>query len=440
LWLAVAFALSLAGPAEAKRFKRYPGDVEKEQQETPREPAQKRDTPSGPEAKQAEPGEGADKKEDEEEPGDEDSEDEPAGGLFGTFLHGRGPWRAEYIYTGETFTNMRGGIRTRDATKYLGLFDLAVTGKLDEMGLFPGGTVFLLAEDSHGRGLTEQFVGDQQVLSNIDPGRPFTQVSEYWWERKLLDGFITLRLGKQDANAEFACVDLGGDFVNSSFGLHHNIPMPAWPNPSMGAVTLFRVSEPLAFKAGVFDGAADGRTWGFSGTGVTFSIFECEATWSLGGGRLPGDFHVGMWYQSGPWDDLARPGVTRSGNHGVYLGLDQLIVKESCEEEDDQGLGLFAQYAWASEDRSDVPNYVGAGLVYKGLVPNRDDDVTGIGMASAIFSPYLADRTPETAIELFHKVQWSKFIVVEPDLQYIVSPGGTERDAFVFGLRYEVVF
>ncbi len=298
-----------------------------------------------------------------------------------------------------------------DAAKYLGLFDLAVTGKLDEMGLFPGGTVFLLAEDSHGRGLTEQFVGDQQVLSNIDPGRQFTQVSEFWWERTLLDERITVRLGKQDANAEFACVDLGGDFVNSSFGLHHNIPMPAWPNPAMGVMTLFKLAEPLTVKVGVYDGAADGRTWGLSGTGEVFSIGEIEGQWKLDQ-RLPGDFHVGMWYHSGPWEDFAAapttltvPGGERrmhrywrfggrrpqsadqpdalatgtvNGNHGVYLGAEQMLRRESEDEKDEQGLGVFVQYAWASEDRSVVPNYLGGGLVYKGLLCTRDDDVTGI--------------------------------------------------------------
>ena len=30
-----------------------------------------------------------------------------------------------------------------------------------------------------------------------------------------------------------------------------------------------------------YDGAADGRTWGFSGTGDVFSIYELEANWSL---------------------------------------------------------------------------------------------------------------------------------------------------------------
>jgi carbohydrate-selective porin OprB len=33
----------------------------------------------------------------------------------------------------------------------------------------------------------------------------------------------------------------------------------------------------------------------------------------------------------------------------------------------------------------------------------------------------------------------SPYVTIQPDLQYIASPGGQNRDAFVFGLRYEVV-
>ncbi len=44
------------------------------------------------------------------------------------------------------------------------------------------GTFFLPAQNTHGEGLTEQFVGDTQVISNIDSSENIMQVSEYWWE------------------------------------------------------------------------------------------------------------------------------------------------------------------------------------------------------------------------------------------------------------------
>ena len=379
-------------------------------------------------------------------------------GMLGYAMHGGGGLTIEYIYTGDVFSNMRGGMNTRNATEYLGLFDLAITADLDELGFFPGGTFFMLFEDDHGKGISGDHVGDFQGVDNIDGGVPFTQVTEFWWEKAILDGLVTVRLGKQDANAEFAVTNLAGDFINASFGMHPNIPMPAWPHPAMGAVTFFQLTDWLSFNVGVFDGAADGRTWGFSGTGDVFSMYELRMEWELG--NLPGEYHVGIWYHNGQFDDLSpgvaalgsnrlrRPTVMNisplgagdvySGNHGVHMGLDQLIYRESCRDDDDQGLGVFGQYGWAPQDRNEVHHYLGAGVVYKGLFRGREEDTTGIGMAHVQFSDLLNLRN-ETTIELFHKIQLTPYIILQPDLQYVASPSGQERDAVVGGLRFELL-
>lgn len=442
----LAVGLMLPSYAFAKRFKSYPGSNDNEQKDSKDKPAPLKDVPSmtdtnkseetaesGKESDENKSDEGKDK----EDNGDEESEHAP--GMFGYALHGKDWLKVEYLYSGEIFSNTHGGISTHNATKYLGLFNLAITSDLDKLDAFPGGKIFLLGENSHGQGLSEHYVGDEQLLSNIDPLRPYTQVSEFWWQKEVIKDFFSIRLGKQDANIDFAVVDLGGDFVNSSFGLHHNIPMPSWPNPAMGITTLFQLSESLQFKAGSFDGAADGRSWGFSGTGDVFSIFEVEKQWKLCGNKLPGDYHVGMWYHRGDWENVVNPNITYNNNHGVYMGLDQLIFKESDKEDDDQGLGVFGQYGWSQEDRNRVPNYIGAGLVYKGLIPNRDEDTTGIGMAKAIFSPYLEGYGAETAIELFHKVKLTRYVDIQPDIQYIAHPGGQHPDALAVGVCFKAV-
>jgi len=252
LLFAIAVALLLPGFAQAKRFKRYPKDLKKQQEAIPTS------QPASPSV--AEPAERDDYGTEPMEYEPYEAEEPP--GLLGYPLHGNGGLTIEYIYTGEVFNNARGGVNTRNATEYLGLFDLALSADLDEMCLSPGGTVFLLAESLHGRGITGRHVGDYQAVSNIDADRECFQMSEFWWERGVLDGRIAMRLGKQDANAEFGVVDLGGDFVNASFGMQPNIPMPAWPDQAMGVVTFFQLADWLNFNVGVFDGASDGRTLG----------------------------------------------------------------------------------------------------------------------------------------------------------------------------------
>lgn len=421
LVLAVLVGLMLPGFAQAKRFKRYPGDVQKKQAKpAPPSPVAE---PEGEEA--------------EEEPEVEEPEEAP--GLTGHALHGQGGVTIEYIYTGNVFNNMRGGINTQGATEYVGLLDVAMTVDLDHYCFAPGGTVFMLAESFHGTGLSGRHVGDFQAMDNIDAGRNNFQMSEYWWERGFLDDLIRVRLGKQDGSAEFSVIDLGGDFISSSFGVVPNIPMPLWPDPAASVVTFFQLTEWLDFKVGVYDGVSDGRTWGFSGSGTIFSIGELKSRWSLLCGQLPGDFHVGMWYHSDVFEDLANANITQAGNHGVYMGFDQLLWKERYDEEDDQGLGMFLQYGWAPDEINEVSDYFGAGLVYKGLVPCRDDDVTGVGLARVIFSDRLGVPSDETIIEVFYKIPLTPYITIQPDLQYISNPSGVEQDAFLAGLRFEVV-
>ena len=79
----------------------------------------------------------------------------------------------------------------------------------------------------------------------------------------------------------------------------------------------------------------------------------------------------------------------------------------------------------------------GAGVVYRGLIDGRDFDSLGFGVARALLT--LGGTGKETAVELFYKVHLSDYAMLQPDLQYIADPSGLHRDAFVAGLRFELV-
>jgi len=364
---------------------------------------------------------------------------EPAEGLLPWLPRGNDWLATEYVYTGEVFTNTRGGLDTNEATAYRGNFDLFLTADLDRLGCPLGGTFFLYAQNGHGPGISRRYVGDVQVLSNIED-RDLMQVSEYWWYREWLDGRLAVRLGKRDANEEFAAVEMGADFINSSFGLHPTIPMPTFPDPSAAAIVLFRPTDWLAFHVGVWDGDPYGGNWGFSGEGVTFSIYEMQLHYELLG-TLPGSAHAGLWYHSDRWENLAdAEAAAFDGNHGFHAEMEQMLWREQPgDEENPQGLGLFAQYAWAPQDRNEITQYLGGGLLYRGPIPGFDDDLLGIGVAHILLSGALPELSYETAIELFYKAQVSEHIALQPDVQFIANPGGNGRDSLVVGLRFEAV-
>lgn len=343
----------------------------------------------------------------------------------------------EPVYYGEVFSNTRGGLSTNDATQYQALVDLALELDFEEIGSSLPGKFFMLAQNSHGRGLTEDFTGDAQVLSNIDSGGNILRVSEYWWEFNLLDDNVTVRVGKQDVNSEFLFMDSAADFVQSSFGLTPASALPTYPDQSIGAVMLSQLTDSLQLKVGVWDALAFKRGWGFSGNDTIFVVGELEYKYALADGTLPGTLALGAGYLS----DGEIFGTPLDATHGFLVQFEQLLWREStCDNEVAQGLGAFFSYVprfFGAQvpDESIGDSYVG-GLVYRGLLPHRDEDVVGAGVAWAEL--FQGGTNHETVFECFYKAQITPRISFQPDLQYIASPSGIYRDALALGVRFQL--
>ncbi len=365
-----------------------------------------------------------------------DLEHEP-GRLFGPLLDGESGITFEPVYYGEVFTNTRGGISTRRATRYEALLDLALTADFEKLNLPVPGKFFLLGQNTHGQGLTEQFVGDAQVVSNIDSFDNIMQVSEYWWEGAFCGENVTVRLGKQDVNSEFILPESAGDFVNSSFGISPTLGVPTYPHTSAAAVVLVQLTDSLVAKVGVWDGVPDGRNWGFSGTGITLTIGELEYDYALCDGLLPGKIDGGVGYVSA---GQIGPGLDEPQSWAVHADFEQVLWRENWHDPaNEQGLAMFLQYGTSYDQvLIEFPEYFGAGMIYRGLVPGRDEDVVGVAFARSRLS--FGGTEVETVTEVFYKAAVRPGFAVQPDLQYITSPSGLYRDSLVVGMRFEAAF
>ncbi len=176
----------------------------------------------------------------------------------------------------------------------------------------------------------------------------------------------------------------------------------------------------------------------FDGKGGAVHITEISLDMNYNDHK--GNYILGYWYHSGDVDEIRGDGLERSfaGNHGLYAGVDQNIFIENKDNNDDQGLNLIGQIGVAPSDRNEIARYYCAGLVYTGLIPNRDEDSTGIGAAFADVSKRyksIDGRNVETALEVYHKVQLTPWLAIMPDMQIIFNPGGKGRNAVTFGLR-----
>lgn len=382
------------------------------------------------------------------EESDEEEEDGPSGVL--SFIpHEVGPLTGEAIYQGEWYSNTRGGLNTNHATRYRGNIDLIINGDLEELFGWEGASVFLYGGQVHGQSISLKDVGDWQILSEIDPAPlvNVTQMQEYWIRQEYLEGQLYFKLGRQDANADFGFSDLAGDFVNNSFVTIPTIPFPVWPAQSLGVSGFLELSENWTLGAGIYESNRLNSLWGEPLHDKRGQIALGHLEWRTQSGpqgQHPGTWRVGAWLDNGQWGEITTAPVATvfCNNYGFWFSGDQMLFKEEYGTDDEQGLGVFCEIGWSPGDRNFIDQYYGAGLVYRGLIPGRDEDLMGVGIADIQFSRQTFARDGlqyERAVELFYKARVSENLTIQPDMQFIANPGGNGRDALAVGLRFELV-
>ena len=115
-----------------------------------------------------------------------------------------------------------------------------------------------------------------------------------------------------------------------------------------------------------------------------------------------------------------------------------------------KGLSSFCRAGFSPQPGSSSSLYADAGLVYTRLIPSRDADKLGIAFAYSKVGSLTAAETAsagypgsfEAVAELSYSLQFSQAVSIQPDLQYILHPGGTQQygNALVLGVRAVVNF
>lgn len=342
--------------------------------------------------------------------------------------------------------NFKGGIRTGSGVQHLFIASLAFD--MDTLFNHAGGTVYGEFQWLDGKQISRNFVGDVQTYSNIEEERR-AQLAEVWYEQRLLDDRLRVKVGKVDANTEFAVAENALEFLNSSMGFTPTVfLLPTYPDPAMSVNIFFQPLDSLILGLGVYDGSlqrgvrtgARGPRSVLSSRGAYFLIGEVGLQWGdeRNASAWPGRLALGAWHHTGRIDRWT--GGTQPGTTGLYAVLDQTIWRAGPAEEDATA-GLFMQYGYAEARVSEIEHHAGGGLVWTGIVPGRPDDVIGLGASWARLSEQAGFvRGSETAIELFYQARLTPWLVVQPDLQFIRHPGGERGHALVGTLRFWLNF
>jgi len=338
--------------------------------------------------------------------------------------------------------NTKGGQST-NGSAFRSLFTVDFTFDLSQLIGLDNSELFFQYMNQNGEDGSED-VGDIQAYSNIDAdGR--SQVSEVWFKTTIVKDKLDIKIGKSDANADFAYTDHGGDFSNSSAGFSPTIFMlPTFPDPASGIILFYQPTNNVYLNSGVYDGSyhegiptgSRGFKTAVNNSGDAFGVIE--GGYSFGSEALPSRVALGWWHHSGTFDTFN--GDQQQSTDGIYAIIDKALT--SVQE--DQATSCFFQFGLADKKVSEITHHLGAGIQRTGLIRGRNEDVAGImttyvKLSQAIGADFADDY--EIAIEGFYKSQLNETFAIKPDIQYIINPGGSGiSDAIVCTLRCEFTF
>ncbi len=310
--------------------------------------------------------------------------------------------------------------------------------------------------------------------------------------------FLTLTGGWIQPQKEFIEQPLSKQFVNNAFesskGIGANIPFSSSYSTWGGTLKLKPIDWYYA-KVGLFMSypqatSTDNHGLAFEGFGPDpnqnglFVIGETGFTPKIGASKLPGKYVAGAYYYQ-EWNNSFF-GERYPGRYGFYWQVDQMLLREPSPEEpaplakgptdgksvadgksaesfkepvpakkpklSDQGLYFFSLFYYSPKYNNILPFYFHTGLVYKGLIPTRNDDqlmaAFGLGQYSFYNIESLQQRgnvnqpNYTCVLEVDYRLQINKWAYFQPYIQYIIQPNGTGaiENATILGFMTGITF
>ncbi|MGH8012608.1 MAG: carbohydrate porin, partial [Candidatus Binataceae bacterium] len=343
----------------------------------------------------------------------------------------------------EGFRNFQGGKRT-DETVPASTLDLSLSIHTQELLHLPGGEFYADLEDHEGQNPSTVLVGDLQVFDKLNFA-PYLQIFELWYQQKLFDDTVRIKLGKVDANTEFSVITNGLPFINASTQVTPTIFMfPTTPDPMPSANVFFTPNQLFYASFGLYDANRGDHFGDIAGKPYSIQpsrngallIGETGLTWNrFPGLQANGDLRLGFWGATGTFKRF--DGATQHGARGYYIVADQTLWKPLSSNHE-RGLRAFVEYGHTDRGVTPIYQNIGGGFTWTGL-PGRAYDSLGFSPLYARLSPaYGAPHNYELALEMFYNLQLAPWVSIQPDLQYIVNPGGQYPDALIGTLRLKL--
>ena len=336
-----------------------------------------------------------------------------------------------------------------------------------------GGTFHISALQLHGQPISGPYLGSLQA-ANGNEGEDGTRLWEMWYDQSFHYGLFNIKIGQQSIDNEFLLSQYSGLFVNTMAGWPL-VPSddlygggPAYPLSSLGVRLQVNPAANQAILAGVFNdnpggGAFSDDAQALDGNGAKFNLntgalFIAEYQYSINqpaigqmvsannqSATLPGTYKLGGWYDTGSFPDqrfgtdglsLADPAsngnpIMHHGNFGLYAVVDQTVWQSASNSS--RNVNVFGRIMGAPDTQNFIDFFFNGGVTMAAPLPGRDNDQAGIDFGLGKVSSRTAGldmdsgaprQTTEELIELTYQAQVLPWLVVQPDVQYTINPGG----------------
>jgi porin len=381
----------------------------------------------------------------------------------------------QFGYTGEFAYNATGGSRSTGA--YADQYVAGTTLNLDRLVGIRDATFQATWTERTGRNLSSDAgLGTLQQVQEIFGRGQTARLTQFWFDQKFANGAVDWKVGRMTVGEDFASFSC--DFQNLTFcgsdpgNLVGNYIFN-WPVSQWATRFKFNLDGFGYLQVGVYD--ANPKYLGTQNavlpvfySGSTGALIPVELAWLPNfGGRLPGSYKVGAWYDTSSTNDVVSdiqgkpftitglPPMQHSGRYGAFINFSQQLT--SLVPNSKQGASAFLNAVVADDLTSTTDAQIAGGLIYTGPLQLRPDDDIAIALGATHVNSRVAYvqalenavglgpvpvQGTEYALELYYTYRPTNGLLLRPNVQYVINPGGSHlnRDALILGLKTSASF
>lgn len=340
-----------------------------------------------------------------------------------------------------------------------------------------------------GESLTKENLKNIFPVQQVYGGNVNTQTFHFYqlyFEQKELDDKINFKTGRFVAADDFDSSPLYWLYMNRAidgrpFSLSLDAGFSCPPNAVWATRAKFKLPESIILRMGAYQvtkNSVNGLNWDFypndgvmllaqyewdpeffkptspSDTNPPFltNTEQHRSARQTPGTPVPkgfvGHYWMGSYYSTFEYSQFNS--TSRIPNaYGFYWHGDQTIYRPNLMS--NEGLTAWTAFTLAPQDNiALIPFQANSGLVYTGLIPTRRNDFTILGCAYGDISTTYAgvqqtknhvNPTYELVYEAAYRINTTKYSYIQPDLQWIINPGGTGKipNALVLGFQMGII-